>query len=815
MWLHRLLARVRSHPGPVLIEGGEAFGAPFLMEALGQTQRLAWLKLIPADAGDPISTGNRLAEAVNRALEANLLPYALPFSYHLEILKKRLPQLRPFALACSNPEFSPALREALLELGETGVQIILIVGGSSPETFPGLHLRQTDLALTPEEAEALAGHHLTPEERQLLWRSSEGAYLTFRNGVCRLRGVPLPYIPSPQGDLVVPGNETLVSPELLLETLKRLGRHIEALDLAVMSLPERVAELLEDAGPAYQEQGLLARLHLLLESLDDRYQQHEKVLEWRLVAGFSQSDYLRLLPAIEAHLRDNEAPELRARYAGVIADPAERFAQAQRAAAAVTTSLTLFQLGRTHPDSKLGYRVLQQSVKLAEMAGQPYDIVRNTWALAESLTYLGRFQEAATWSSWALQLFDREDLKDGPGKLRLLHICAYAKIMTGQIQDLGNLLLEAKDASASADLSVATNIRAALANLALVSGDVADAENLATENFKRSPRWRLGDAAVPLIRILLEQNKFDEALARAEYAVTLTTGEDNFNSLPARLALGMVRTLMKPETAREDLEAVLAERDLEASFRSMAALCLLKLGTLQLTDLEPELQALLQTLSPTGFRLFCGPEAAFSPVWDLLAAQRVPLRIRVLGQEEVWLNDKRLELSERALETLVLLALHPEGLTPEVLHSHLYENEDTTLVALRSAVSRLRSLVPISAYPDAYRITVPYTLDARECEDAVSAGQLRAALDLYRGPLLSRSEAPGIREARIFLEERLRQSALHSGDAETLLPLAETLRDDLELWQAIYAVLPASDMRLPLVRAQLHRVTQELRLNYN
>lgn len=816
MWLHRLLARVRAHPGPVLIEGGEAFGAPFLIEALGQTQRLAWLKLIPADAGDPISTGNRLAEAVNRALEANLLPYALPFSYHLEILKKRLPQLRPFALACSNPEFSPVLREALLELGEAGVQIILIVGGVHPEAFPkGLQLRQAELALTLEEAEALAGHHLTPEERQLLWHSSEGAYLTFRNSVCRLRGEPLPYIPSPQGDLVAPGNEVLVSPELLLETLQRLGRHIEALDLAVMSVPERVAELLDDAGPSYQEEGLLARLHLLLESLDDRYQQHEKVLEWRLVAGFSQSDYLRLLPTIETHLRDNEAPELRARYAGVVADPAIRFAQAQRAAAAVTTPLTLFQLGRTHPDSKTGYRILQQSVQLAEAAGRPYDVVRNTWALAESLTYMGRFQEAATWSDWALQFFDREGLKDGPGKLRLLHICAHAKIVTGQTQGLEDALLEARDASISADLNVATNIRATLANLALVADRLDNAEDMAAENFERSPRWRLGDAAVPLIRILLEQGKFDEALARAEYAVTLTAGEDDFIALPARLARGMVYTLMNPEAARSDLEAVLAERDLEASFRSMAALCLLKLGALHLADLEPDLQELLQTLSPTGFRLFCGPETAFANVWGLLAAQRVPLRIRVLGQEEVWLNDKRLELSERALETLVLLALHPEGLTPEVLHSYLYEDEDTTLVALRSAVSRLRSVVPISAYPDAYRITVPYTLDARECEDAVSAGHIRAALDLYRGPLLAKSDAPGIREARLFLEERLRQSALHSGDAETLLPLAETLRDDLELWQALYATLPASDVRLPLVRAQLHRVTQELRLNYN
>ncbi len=88
-------------------------------------------------------------------------------------------------------------------------------------------------------------------------------------------------------------------------------------------------------------------------------------------------------------------------------------------------------------------------------------------------------------------------------------------------------------------------------------------------------------------------------------------------------------------------------------------------------------------------------------------------------------------------------------------------------------------------------------------------------MSLYRGPLLEKSDAPGVREARGYLEERLRQSALHAGDADTLLPLAETLRNDLELWEALHAALPLGDRRLPLVRAQLQRVVQELHPTYN
>jgi len=816
VWLSRLLARLQAHPGPILVEGGEVYGAPFLIDALARTQRLAWLKLTPTEAGDAIAIGNRLADAVNRTLEANFLLYALPFNYNIEILRKRLPSLGTLTIVLSNPEFSVPFRDALLELTGVGAKVILVAGGVFPTAFSrGLHLRQGELALNPDEAEELAGHYLSSDETQLLWRSSGGAYTTFKNSVCRLRGAPLPYIPSPQGDLVVPGNEALVSPPLLLDTLQRLGQHIEALDLAVMSMPERVADLLEEAGPAYQEQGLLARLHLLLESLDDAYQHHEKVLEWRLVAGFDQSDYTELLPTIKAYLRDNEAPELRARYAGTISDIEASFAQAQRAAAASTTPLTLYQLGQLHPDGRAGSTILRRSVKLAEETGRPYDVARNAGSLAESLINLGNFLEAARWSDWALQTFDRKGLRDGSRRLRLLYVYAAARVIVGDVSGLRDALSEAKDASNSAELGVATDIGAVLANLELVLGDPHKAEQLTSENFKRSPRWQLGYFAVPLVRVLLEQEKIEEALAKAQYAVTLTTEEDDFISLPASLALGMAYTFTEPDTARSHLVRVLGAHDIEASFRMTAALHLLKIGALRLAELNPEMQEMLQALSPTGFRLFCGPESAFVGVWNTLTAQHVPLRIRVLGQEEVWLNDKRLELSERALETLVLLALHPNGLTPEELHAHLYEDEDIKLVALRSAVSRLRAFVPISTYPDAYRITVPFTFDAHECEKAIAAGEVRAALELYRGPLLGKSDAPGIREARLFLEERLRQSVLHSGNAETLLPLAETLRDDLELWQATHAALPASDIRLPLVRAQLHRVTQELRPNYN
>lgn len=815
MWLARNVKRMKAHPGPILLEGGEEFGAPFLIEALGERERLAWLELTPTTANDYVAINNHFADAVNRALGSTLLPHALPFPYGLEVLKKRLPLLGPLTIACTNADYNPVFRDSLLELGEAGAKIVLSISGSVM-TFPeGLHLTQAVLALQPNEAVEIAGPYLSESERSLLWRSSSGAYVPFMSSICRLTREPLPNIPSPQGDLTPQGEARLVSPETLLDVLLNLGRYTEALELAVMSLPDRAAEFIEEAGQAYLERGLLARLHLLLESLDEPYQQGEKMLEWRLMAAYAQNDYLYLLPIIEKFLDENEAPELRARYVGTLANQEQRLMHAQRAAAAAATPFTLYQLGRSHPDDHEGNKILRQSVKLAEQKGRPSDITRNAGALADSLVYLGRFQEAASWSNWALQQFDQANLKDGNSRLRLLDTYALSSILCNRLEGIRTLLEEVTDALELAEQGTAISFRLTLAHLELIEGNLTKAASLSKTNFELSPRWNLGRFAAPLVRVLLEQGYPTEAISVAQHAETLSAGEEAYFSLPASLALGMAYTLSRPEEARGRLLSVLQEPTLEASLRITAALYLLKLNAVKLSEFDSEMQEILLALTPAAFRLFCGPEDEFSEVWEELTDQHAKLRISVLGHIDVQLEGEPLELGGRALEVLVLLALHPQGLTAEALHVKLYTDEDTKLVALRSAVSRLRTLVPISAYPQPYKITVPFEFDVQACEAALSSGRVRQALELYRGALLELSEAPGIRETRDALEERLRQSVLQTGDPSLLMVLAETLKDDLEVWQLLHATLPTSDTRLPTVKAQLQRVTRELHPHFN
>lgn len=131
----------------------------------------------------------------------------------------------------------------------------------------------------------------------------------------------------------------------------------------------------------------------------------------------------------------------------------------------------------------------------------------------------------------------------------------------------------------------------------------------------------------------------------------------------------------------------------------------------------------------------------------------------------------------------------------------LLDGERGSRGALQTTLSRLRKVVPITEQP--VRLEVSYEADFLEVQSLLKQQELYQAVNLYQGPLLEASEAPGIVEARHALEERLRQAALMSRDADTLYNLAEVLADDLELWEATLTALHEHDTRMPLIRARV------------
>lgn len=169
-------------------------------------------------------------------------------------------------------------------------------------------------------------------------------------------------------------------------------------------------------------------------------------------------------------------------------------------------------------------------------------------------------------------------------------------------------------------------------------------------------------------------------------------------------------------------------------------------------------------------------------------------------------------LGRRHSEIMVLLAAHPEGLTGERLALELYGERSVTPVTLRAELSRLRGLLGPRLDSRPYRLRQRPGTDIDAVGDALSAGNIHAALAAYRGPLLPLSEAPGIVRLRRLLEDRMRRALLASRDPALLEEWVRTPwgEDDLEMWEALQGSPHPGGTR----RAALASRVRELRREY-
>jgi hypothetical protein len=815
-WLARLLSKVRLHAGPIVIEADPRWGAPHLIEALHTlTQPLIWCELSPHDADDPVAQGNKLADAVKRALGSPLFGYAMPYRYGLSVLQRHMELLGPFTFALSGAEHNPAFARQLLGFQGNGNRVVLHFE-RLPEGFPvpaeALLLAPDDLRLSRQAALTLAGGRLDDEDVIGLWRAADGAYEPFWVTLHERQSLPLPLRPGPEGPRLPPGHEIVLEAERLLELLIARERWPEALALAVERLPKRVPGVLAEAGHTYRERGLHRRLLGLLARLPPEVATTEEVLRWHLSAASRLDREEELRAGVECHLAEHEAPELRALYALVLAPPETALSEAERAYKAAKTPLTLYVYGwqLCTTDPLKGHEVLRESVKLAERADKTYQLARNAGALAGSLMLLGRYREAAHWVGWALEQFDRAGLSDTHRRLSLVNDWAYARILIGDTAGLEGILIEGTAYLESVDRDTARLFRSTLGDYYLAVGKPKKALDYYLHNWEGAKRDMVGAEANNLVRALLELGETDEAFRVAERAYALTKGEASRNAHRALLAYGMALSFRDLQEALTLLQQAYQafQAPLDANFLAQAGLYLAR-AQLLLENSEKarrtlrDAEAGLHELTEVGLHFHAGPSDAFTSVFTLLNYNDLSLQLRFLGTREVRLAGRLLALQERGQEILALLALHPAGLSGEQLLLLIY-GDGGSISNLKASISKLRREVPILSKP--YRLKVPFRADFSDLEHFLREGRVREALSLYRGPLLPGSDLPGIIEAREVFEEQLRQAVLASGDAEALLALAERLGEDLELWEAALAALPKGDPRAPLLRARVARI---------
>jgi hypothetical protein len=179
--------------------------------------------------------------------------------------------------------------------------------------------------------------------------------------------------------------------------------------------------------------------------------------------------------------------------------------------------------------------------------------------------------------------------------------------------------------------------------------------------------------------------------------------------------------------------------------------------------------------------------------------------LRSLGRTAATLGDTRtsVRLGLRHSELLVLLAAYPDGLPGERLAA-LLNDQDLAPVTLRAEVSRLRAILgPISLHSRPYRLGEPLATDAGDVRRLLARGLVAEAVELYAGPLLPSSEAPGVVELRESLHARIRAAVVAERNPALLFRFADTDhgRDDWQLWQAATRTLPQG---AALLQAQAH-----------
>ncbi len=191
---------------------------------------------------------------------------------------------------------------------------------------------------------------------------------------------------------------------------------------------------------------------------------------------------------------------------------------------------------------------------------------------------------------------------------------------------------------------------------------------------------------------------------------------------------------------------------------------------------------------------------------------RTSLRLKLLGagQPIAVVGGREIALTLRRAEVLALLLLHPAGLTAEQLMLQLYGDEGNP-TTVRAEMHRLRALLGggvLDTKP--YRIIADVTGDVTDVQKSLRYGELDAALELYTGPLLDRSDAPALRAERDELDATLRRAVLDSTDPDLLWRFAQTPTgaEDLEIFEALGATLPPADHRRPAVSARLRRLAE-------
>ncbi len=188
----------------------------------------------------------------------------------------------------------------------------------------------------------------------------------------------------------------------------------------------------------------------------------------------------------------------------------------------------------------------------------------------------------------------------------------------------------------------------------------------------------------------------------------------------------------------------------------------------------------------------------------LLAPEQTPVdgpELTALGRDEAQLcvDGRKVKLSRRHSEILVLLARHPEGLTGDELLCALYEDESVPPVTLRAELARLRRLLGpgfarLASVPahgaGRVRCDDRRTAAGRGCGDGSGVGVHGSVAAWFAGSGGGPAQGPASGRTPYRADRPPRPRP-----AGGLGARAWGGRDDLDVWRALAAIRPTAPVR--------------------
>ncbi|WP_242511307.1 GAF domain-containing protein [Pengzhenrongella frigida] len=281
------------------------------------------------------------------------------------------------------------------------------------------------------------------------------------------------------------------------------------------------------------------------------------------------------------------------------------------------------------------------------------------------------------------------------------------------------------------------------------------------------------------------------------------TGRDPAASPQMAALVRATVAAMESELAVRALRAQLSDADADAQVRRRRARSSGPGGVLAVAR---ELRAVgaLAPADPVAPVDLAAPVDPASPVGPVSAVTGETARVEATGRLEVLgtssgrllRGDDRQVLTLRHAELLLLLGRHPGGLTGDELAALLHPGT-LSGVTVRVEMSRLRRAVgDLIGGSRPYRLTDRpgdrIRTDVDDVRERLARGDVAGAVEVYRGPVLPRSEAPGVVALRDELEAELRAALARTPDVGALEAWTHgpAGADDWDAWQRLLALHP-------------------------